>query len=184
MSEQELHTRDTIEFVGFDSATAQSIWDRWTSMPSSIQCLHPFTTFLTAHVESKGWDAECESDDYRACFEAYGLEQSLIDRLTDSRYLQIRTTQSASHWAREIIESRYEILEDSQEASPVGQTQGNAGARVSRAPSHQIASGSGAALPSVSDEPEYTSFWKATTKTKARRMKTRAEAPGKLLSNS
>lgn len=164
----DLRSLETYAFLGFDDATAASLWERYISKPADMPA--SFFDFAFWQIdENPTPDATCASDDWDLCLRSLGTNDKLRTAILLPEFEDLRYTASCKYWVLDAIETTYETLET------MNETMRLEAARLYRAksrPGHQAPSGAptpimatSSAAPSAIDK--HTMIWRAGSRQKA-----------------
>ena len=104
----ELHSQQTLEFLGFSASTASQLFQHFlTTLESFSQ-----TTILDiakAQIRSSR-DAALDSDDWRLALDSMGIKPSLKDAIMDPYFDAIRLTKTATFWVVDTMMAKWLYL--------------------------------------------------------------------------
>ena len=115
--------RDTLLFLGFNTGTADEVWDRWVGLgPDGGREIDggpvTFLSMATAQIRSPDFDASTDHDyTWLATMDACGIDQPLQTTIMMPFYKDVRLTASCKYWLIDTIKSRYSSLKEIQAAS-------------------------------------------------------------------
>ncbi|KAJ5343872.1 uncharacterized protein MYU51_002241 [Penicillium brevicompactum] len=115
----------TLKYLGYNHDMAMRIWHRWTNWspgPINRECDDPENGIPFIEVAEGNLDHAPDTSDeddlaWLQCLTQYGMDTEFTNAIMDSKFRQIRLTQSCKFWAQDTIKLRYRALVEVQEAS-------------------------------------------------------------------
>ncbi|CAD6443019.1 76d881f8-56db-4422-9fe3-8d3a4c5d65cf [Sclerotinia trifoliorum] len=109
-----LHSKETLEWLGWTSQKAAEIWARWTTINSvevwdDVVLEVEFLEHATGHIPYN--ELEDSAGDWEEHMRDWGVSSELINAIMDAEFSNVRLTESAHHWVRDTMEIRYLSLE-------------------------------------------------------------------------
>jgi len=106
----DLRSLETYAFLGFDDATAASLWERYINTPADMPA--SFLDFAFWQIdENPTPDATSASDDWDLCLRSLGINDKLRTAILLPEFEDLRYTASCKYWVLDAIETTYETLE-------------------------------------------------------------------------
>ncbi|KAI9808443.1 MAG: hypothetical protein M1826_004153 [Phylliscum demangeonii] len=106
-----LISRETVEFLGYDSSTAEALWDRFRTQPANDDMEVDLLELALCRIEHWPRDATCESDDWDALMTEMGINDQLRQAIMFTQYTEIRYTASCHYWLMEAMNVKWHALE-------------------------------------------------------------------------
>ncbi|KAJ6133490.1 hypothetical protein N7471_008705 [Penicillium samsonianum] len=112
---QELTSRETYEFIGFNKETAGKLWDQYLSRPIDDP-LDPFDFGFMDYARSQVKnstvpDVLSVTDDWTLTMAALGISQCLQQSILHPDFDDVRATASCKFWLLDSIEKAFKTLE-------------------------------------------------------------------------
>ncbi|KAI9844964.1 MAG: hypothetical protein M1838_001948 [Thelocarpon superellum] len=107
-----IESATTYEWLGFTAAKAAELYQWFTEVPDDDQLKDFYYVAEFQLTWSKVEDAYTESDDWRACMDGLGINQTLQDAILNPEYEEIRFTQSCKFWLLDTMGDKYSFLLD------------------------------------------------------------------------
>lgn len=106
-----LKSLETYIFIGFDAATATSLWHRYVHYADEVQ--GDFFDFALWHIEySDVEDSTSGHDDWNECMRRLGINEKLRIAIMMPEYEDIRYTATCKFWVKDALKMNYEALEE------------------------------------------------------------------------
>ncbi|KAF3311472.1 hypothetical protein TWF173_008293 [Orbilia oligospora] len=108
-----LQSQETIEFIGFTSEKAQSIWNLWEGVPDNEKSSRTFLEFILEFISDPGGSLQAinSDDDWNAYMDNIGISSRLKTAILLPEYEIIRYTSSCEFWLLDSVECTYRALE-------------------------------------------------------------------------
>ncbi|KAI9829830.1 MAG: hypothetical protein M1826_005407 [Phylliscum demangeonii] len=106
-----LISRETYEFLGYDSSTAEALWHRFWTQPADDDMEVDLLELALCRIEYWPREATCESDDWDALMMEMGINDQLRHAIMLPEYTEIRYTASCHYWLMEAMNVKWHALE-------------------------------------------------------------------------
>ncbi|KAH6951647.1 hypothetical protein DER45DRAFT_618370 [Fusarium avenaceum] len=123
----QLFSKATIVYLGFNNEKATKIWDGWTNWPASPprREIDPddgglevsFLDWVKGHASYANNVWEDDTAAWLNCLQTWGIATELQDAIMDKRFKSARLSGTCTGWVRDTIKMRYAYLEMIHEAS-------------------------------------------------------------------
>ncbi|KAF5002044.1 hypothetical protein FGRMN_655 [Fusarium graminum] len=124
---EQLISRATIEYIGFNGDKATEIWNGWNNWPPGPRReVDPddgglevsFLDWVKGHAgySNDVWQDDCVA--WVGCMQHWGIANELQEAIMDPRFKYIRLTGTCIGWVRDTIKMRYAGLQERQRSSP------------------------------------------------------------------
>lgn len=108
-----LRGSEVLQFCGYENGVADDICKSWRKVEEDfgVDFAEEFIDFALGRLEYPRVDAFDDSDDWHECARFHRIKSDVVVDIMDKAFSDIRLTESAVFWFRDVVKRRYEALE-------------------------------------------------------------------------